>query len=194
MMRKQDSQISLANEFKRSQAKLKKNNYYSQSLTDINNNNSNNNSNNNNNHNNNSSRPNNQQTHSSHHRNNSHNNHNSSNNSNHNNSNGSSYRSKIEAAILNSNEPIDINESAEICANGYKGIWANKDEIANWVGPVPLSEYPINQDPNPILIKKKSNKQFELQKKVLVRYLEPPRPRTPGEIIVKQEGFKHFIF
>ena len=32
-MRKQDSQVSLANEFKRSQAKLKKSNYYSQSLT-----------------------------------------------------------------------------------------------------------------------------------------------------------------
>lgn len=88
---------------------------------------------------------------------------------------------------MNSHEPIELNESTEICANGFKGIWANKDEIANWVGPVPLSEYPINQDPNPILIKKRSNKQLELQKKVLVRYLEPPRPRTPGEIIVKQE-------
>lgn len=143
-MRKQDSQVSLANEFKRSQAKLKKSNYYSQSLTNINANNA--------------------------------------------------YRSKVETAILNSHEPIDINESNEICANGYKGIWANKDEIANWVGPVPLSEYPINQDPNPILIKKRSNKQFELQKKVLVRYLEPPRPRTPGEIIVKQEGFFRHLF
>jgi hypothetical protein len=143
MMRKQDSQGSLANEYRnKSHAKqLKKSNYYSQSLTNINTNNNNN-----------------------------------------------LYRSKIEAAILNSNEPIDINESNEICANGYKGIWANKDEIANWIGPLPLSEYPINQDPNPILIKKKSNKQLELQKKVLVRYLEPPRPRTPGEIIVKQEG------
>lgn len=157
-MRKQDSQQGLANEFKKSQ-KLKKNNYYSQSLTNINSNNS------------------------------------TSSNSNSNSNSQNTYRSKVETAILNSNEPIEINESHEICANGYKGIWANKDEIANWVGPIPLSEYPINQDPNPILIKKRSNKNIELQKKVLIRYLEPPRPRTPGEIIVKQErNYRVYFF
>lgn len=98
------------------------------------------------------------------------------------------FQSKIETAILNSNEPIDINESAEVCANGYKGIWANKTEIANWIGPVPLSEYPLNQDNNPILIKKKSNKKLEYEKKVFVKYLEPPAIPPPGEIIVNQEG------
>lgn len=100
------------------------------------------------------------------------------------------FQSKVETAILNSNEPIEINESAEVSANGFKGIWANKTEIANWVGPVPLSEYPLNQDHNPILIKKKSNKKLEYEKKVFVKYLEPPAIPPPGEIIVNQEANK----
>ncbi len=98
------------------------------------------------------------------------------------------FQSKIETAILNSHEPIDICETSEVCANGFKGIWANKTEIANWIGPLPLNEYPLNQDNNPILIKKKSNKRLEYEKKVFVKYLEPPAIPPPGEIIVNQEG------
>jgi len=100
------------------------------------------------------------------------------------------FQSKVETAILNSNEPIDICETQEVCANGFKGIWANKTEIANWIGPVPLNEYPLNQDSNPILIKKKSSKKLEYEKKVFVKYLEPPAIPPPGEIIVNQEPNK----
>jgi hypothetical protein len=97
--------------------------------------------------------------------------------------------SKIETSILNSTTPISLIEEEEICANGEKGVWANKSEVVNWTGPIPISEYSINQDPDPIIIKKKSNKKLDLKQKVFIRYLQPPTP-TPGEIIIKQEPDK----
>ena len=101
----------------------------------------------------------------------------------------SNITSKIESSILNSTTPISLIEEEEICANGEKGVWANKSEVVNWTGPIPISEYSINQDPDPIIIKKKSNKKLDLKQKVFIRYLQPPTP-TPGEIIIKQEPDK----
>lgn len=46
-------------------------------------------------------------------------------------------------------------QDPEIEINGIKGHWINKDESDNWNGDIPLSEYPINVDNNPIVIYKK---------------------------------------
>lgn len=100
---------------------------------------------------------------------------------------GTSNLSSIEAAILRSNVPIDINETEEITWNGQRGIWANKAEVINWRGLIPLNEYRINEDPNPEVITKKTEQQLVYQQEVAIRYLRPPTPPAPGEILIQQE-------
>jgi len=95
--------------------------------------------------------------------------------------------SQVEQAILRSNVPIDINETEEITVNGQRGIWANKQEVVNWRGPVPVSQYAINEDPNPEIITKRTSQQLEYIQELAIRYLRPPTPPAPGEIIITQE-------
>ena len=100
---------------------------------------------------------------------------------------GVSNLSSIEAAILRSTIPIDVNETEEITWNGQRGIWLNKSEVISWKGVVPLNEYRINEDPNPDLITKKSEQQLVYNQEVAIRYLRPPTPPPPGEILIQQE-------
>jgi len=95
--------------------------------------------------------------------------------------------SAVEAAILRSTVPIDINDVEEINIHGQRGIWANKSESMNWKGSIPLSNYSINEDANPEIITKKSNQQVIYQQEVAIRYLRPPTPPSPGEIIIQQQ-------
>lgn len=48
-------------------------------------------------------------------------------------------------------------------------------------------EYQINQDPNPEIIHKKVTEPIEYVQGIAVRYLRPPTPPAPGDIIIKQE-------
>lgn len=97
------------------------------------------------------------------------------------------YKSNIEELILQSSVPIDVNETEEIEALGHRGVWANKQETLNWKGSIPITEYKINQDPNPKIIIKKSDKKVKYIQELAVRYLKPPTPPPPGEIIIQQE-------
>lgn len=94
--------------------------------------------------------------------------------------------SYLEDVILNSNEPIEINETDEITVNGQTGIWANKAEIVDWKGQIPLSHYAVNLDPNPEIINKKTKQEIDYIQELAVRYLRPPTPPTPGEIIIRK--------
>jgi hypothetical protein len=99
--------------------------------------------------------------------------------------------STIEEAILRAkNFPILIDETEQVSALGQRGIYANKCEANNWKGEIPLSQYTLNQDDNPQLIKKKVTHQLEYIQELAVRYLRPPTPAPPGEIIIKQEANK----
>ena len=95
--------------------------------------------------------------------------------------------SEIEAAILRSSEPVVINETDEIEVNGHRGIWANKAEVVNWRGEIPISEYLINEDANPEIITKRSQQILEYLQEIAIRYLRPPTPPAPGEIVITQE-------
>jgi hypothetical protein len=53
--------------------------------------------------------------------------------------------SSLEQTILRSSAPIEINETEQITVNGQTGIWANKAEVINWRGALPISQYPINE-------------------------------------------------
>lgn len=79
-----------------------------------------------------------------------------------------------------------------VSVNGYKGVLVNKTEIENFRGPVPLSEYPINYDPNPIVLPKKCSSDHQVVQEVTVRYLEPPPLPAPGEIVIQQEVYIRF--
>ncbi|CAF0742505.1 unnamed protein product [Brachionus calyciflorus] len=98
------------------------------------------------------------------------------------------YISEIEQSILRSQAPININESEEITVLGHRGIWANKEEVTNWRGTIPISEYAINEDQTPEIITKRSQQQLEYIQELAIRYLRPPTPPTPGEIIIQQQA------
>jgi len=102
--------------------------------------------------------------------------------------NAEAYYSEVEAAILRSaDEPISVNESEEVNAGGQRGIYANKAEVVNWRGPLPITEYSINEDPNPEVITKRVTQQLEYVQELAIRYLRPPTPPAAGEIVITQE-------
>ena len=100
-----------------------------------------------------------------------------------------SYLSNIETAILRSNDtPIEIDETEELSVLGQRGIWANRSEVVNWKGIIPISEYLINEDANPEILNKRVKQQLEYVQELAIRYLRPPTPPSPGEIVITQEA------
>ena len=63
----------------------------------------------------------------------------------------------------------------------------NKKETEEWSGELPLDEYPLNEDENPEVIVKKSSEVLEYVQELAIRYLRPPTPAAPGEILITQE-------
>lgn len=50
-----------------------------------------------------------------------------------------------------------------------------------------LSDYQLNQDPEPLVINKKHSQGVVFNQDYAVRYLKPPTPPAPGEVIIHQE-------
>ena len=98
--------------------------------------------------------------------------------------------SAIESEMLSSSEPIASAESEIIEVNGSRGIWMNKSEVANWQGEIPITQYLINNDANPEIITKRSQQVLEYVQEMAIRYLRPPTPPAPGEIMITQEANK----
>jgi hypothetical protein len=88
------------------------------------------------------------------------------------------YLSSIEQEILLSNVPIQLDnqndENEEITVLGQTGRWINKSEALNWRGKIPLDKYPINNDPNPQIIDKKTEPTLEFIQTLAICYLRPP--------------------
>ena len=101
---------------------------------------------------------------------------------------GAAVLSQIELAILRSANPIEVNESEEITVIGQRGIWLNKAEINAWKGDLALSEYKIYEDSNPEIITKKVTQIVEYVQELAIRYLRPPTPPAPGEIVISMEA------
>ena len=98
-----------------------------------------------------------------------------------------SYVTEIEKTILRSLSPITIDENEEISIFRQSGLWANKQEEISWKGTIPISNYTINEDQEPEILKKKSQQKLEYIQELAIRYLKPPSPPSPGEIIIQQE-------
>ena len=98
------------------------------------------------------------------------------------------YVSKLEEQIRSSTQPISASAVDIIEINGIRGIWLNKAEVENWKGEIPISEYAINDDSNPELVKLKYSGCADRVQELAIKYLKPPRPPTPGPVIIKQEA------
>lgn len=105
--------------------------------------------------------------------------------------NETSYNSQVENAIMNATDPLPIDDAIfqEVTVDGEKGLWLNKLEVDNWVTSN-LIDYPINQDDDPIIIRKKPSKKVEQVQTIKINYLRPPTPPAPGEIIILKEPNK----
>ncbi|RNA05580.1 hypothetical protein BpHYR1_048826, partial [Brachionus plicatilis] len=61
-----------------------------------------------------------------------------------------------------------------------------KLETINWREELTIHEYKINTDINPEVLIKNSRQQIEYIQELAIRYLRPPTPPAPGEIIINQ--------
>ena len=95
--------------------------------------------------------------------------------------------SLIEKSILGANNPLEFEERESLTVHGNTGIWINRSEVVNWRGEVPITQYQINEDLSPEIIRKQTEQRLIYEQEVAVRYLRPPTPPPPGEIIIKQE-------
>ncbi len=84
--------------------------------------------------------------------------------------------------------PIQVEETEEVTVLGQRGIWANKSEVVNWKGIIPIDSYLINEDADPEIVNKRVRHQLEYVQELAIRYLKPPTPPAPGEIVIKQEA------
>lgn len=77
-----------------------------------------------------------------------------------------------------------------VTVNGYTGVLVNQDEIDRFssTSSIPIRDYPINQDPNPIIIPKPCDTQHRTTQDVSLRFLQPPPIAPPGDIIIKEEA------
>lgn len=98
------------------------------------------------------------------------------------------FLSQIEMSILRSMNPIEINESEEITVLGNRGVWVNRAEVLNWKGDLNINEYIINEDANPEVITKRIDRNIEYVQELAIRYLRPPTPPAPGEIVITMEA------
>jgi hypothetical protein len=96
--------------------------------------------------------------------------------------------------ILSSSSPIQTSETETATVFGQTGIILNREEINNFHGQIPISQYLLNEDENPEIICKKSNQIINYKQEIAVRYLRPPTPPEPGEIIIKEEEVNIYYF
>lgn len=94
----------------------------------------------------------------------------------------------IERDLIKSLEPLRINEEEETTVQNQRGIWANRDEVRNWRGPIPISDYTFNEDSTPDLITKTIHQPVEYTQDIAVKYLKPPTPPPHGDLIIRQEN------
>jgi hypothetical protein len=98
------------------------------------------------------------------------------------------FLSEIEQLILRATNPVEISESEELTVLGQRGLWINRAEVNAWRGDIAISEYRIHEDANPQVITKRVEQVLEYVQELAIRYLRPPTPPAPGEIIITQEA------
>ena len=77
-------------------------------------------------------------------------------------------------------EPLEANKVEETVILPNHDIWLNNTQENNQ----------LNQDTNPVLIKKKIKSELVYKKEIGIRYLKPPKLSSPGDIIIQHEPKK----
>ena len=96
------------------------------------------------------------------------------------------FKSQVEASILAAANPLEFNATKQQTAAGQTGLWLNEAEVLAFNGN--LAEYVFVEDANPQVINKKVQQQLEYVQELAIRYLRPPTPPAPGEIVIQMEG------
>jgi hypothetical protein len=52
---------------------------------------------------------------------------------------------------------------------------------------LPLEQYQLNVDPSPEVIRKKPTEKVQYTQEISLKFLKPPPPEQPGDIVIKQE-------
>jgi hypothetical protein len=92
--------------------------------------------------------------------------------------------SQVEQAILSAANPLPVTESEVAHAHGVSGLLANKHEFASFPN---IEQYTLNSDSNPQVVKKKPACCTEYTQEIAVKFLKPPEPPKPGNIVIKQQ-------
>lgn len=60
----------------------------------------------------------------------------------------------------------------------------NPGHCCDVVSPLPLDQYKLNVDRNPLVVRRKPQEKIRYSQKIAVRYLKPPPPPKAGDILV----------
>ena len=96
------------------------------------------------------------------------------------------FKSQVEASILAAANPLEFNATKQMTAAGQTGLWLNESEVLAFNGN--LAEYAFVEDANPQVVTKKVQQQLEYVQELAIRYLRPPTPPAPGEIVIQLES------
>jgi hypothetical protein len=92
--------------------------------------------------------------------------------------------------IRNNGETLNLNSNL-IMTNTESNIQNGSIYVAgsnSRLNPnIPLDQYNLQVDPNPIIIKKKPEGRVTLTQNVSLKFLKPPTPEQPGDITIRQE-------
>ena len=78
------------------------------------------------------------------------------------------------------------NSNDLITVNGVTGVWVNKEECLKWNGPIPLEQYKINKDAEPIIVYKRRSLSVPVRE-ISIRYLKPTKLPDAGDLILKED-------
>ena len=93
----------------------------------------------------------------------------------------------VSSEILSSKTPLEMQVGETITVQGESGSLVNREDIEKFSGPLPLKEYPINEDPCPEIIYKQTDQQLVYTQEIAIRYLRPPNPPCHGDIIISHD-------
>lgn len=93
----------------------------------------------------------------------------------------------VDSVLAAKSRPVDVSTEETATVEGHTGYLANRADLTNWRGPLPLEEYPINHDPNPELIIKRIEQPVVYKQEVAVRLLRPVTPEPHGDIVIRHD-------
>ncbi len=68
-----------------------------------------------------------------------------------------------------------------------KSDWLTSADFKNWKSDLPFKKFQVNSDRSPIVRIKKMKDDVEFTREIALRYLKPPTPPQPGEVIITQK-------